>query len=239
MKSGIIYNGPSLLDGKPVVAIATYSDRNTKTGKVLQTYIIRSDISPLDASKTGADFSICGDCKFRGTPTTDPKRKQAVKRDCYVNLGQGPTIVYKAFLRGRYPIAQAYAGDSFTVDQVQDLGRGRIVRLGTYGDPAAIPSSIWDRLISRAESHLAYTHQSGFRPDIAMQSADTKAQAVAFWNNGARTFRVITDIGDVVKGKEILCPASKEAGRRVQCNACKLCGGNSTKSPKSIAIVQH
>jgi hypothetical protein len=42
-----------------------------------------------------------------------------------------------------------------------------------------------------------------------------------------------------VKGKEILCPASKEAGRRVQCNACKLCGGNSTNSPKSIAIVQH
>jgi len=95
MKSGIIYKGQSLLDGKPVVAIATYSDRNTKTGKVLQTYIIRSDISPLDASKTGADFSICGDCKFRGTPTNDPKRKQAVKRDCYVNLGQGPTIVYK------------------------------------------------------------------------------------------------------------------------------------------------
>ena len=65
MKSGIIYKGQSLLDGKPVVAIATYSDRNTKTGKVLQTYIIRSDISPLEASKSGADFSICGDCKFR------------------------------------------------------------------------------------------------------------------------------------------------------------------------------
>ena len=82
MKNGIIYNGPSLLDGKPIVAIATYSDRNSKTGKVLQTYIIRSDISPLNASKSGEDFSICGDCKFRGTPTTDPVRKQAVKRDC-------------------------------------------------------------------------------------------------------------------------------------------------------------
>jgi len=34
MKNGIIYNGPSLLDGKPIVAIATYSDRNSKTGKV-------------------------------------------------------------------------------------------------------------------------------------------------------------------------------------------------------------
>ena len=232
MKSGIIYKGQSLLDGKPVVAIATYSDRNTKTGKVLQTYIIRSDISPLDASKTGADFSICGDCKFKGTPTTDPKRKQAVKRDCYVNLGQGPTIVYKSFLRGTYPMADN-RGDRMT------LGAGRVVRLGTYGDPAAIPSWVWDQLLTSCATHLAYTHQSGFRPDIAMQSADTKAQAVAHWNNGRRTFRVITDLGDIVKGKEILCPASKEAGRRVQCNACKLCGGNSTNSPKSIAIVQH
>ena len=39
MKSGIIYNGPSLLDGKPIVVIATYSNRNRKTGAVLQTYI--------------------------------------------------------------------------------------------------------------------------------------------------------------------------------------------------------
>jgi len=232
MKSGIIYNGPSLLDDKPIVAIATYSDRNTKTGKVLQTYIIRADISPLEASKSGEDFSICGDCKFRGTPTTDPVRKQAVKRDCYVNLGQGPTIVYKSYMRGVYPAAD-------NVGDRVDLGTGRVVRIGTYGDPAAVPSWIWDQLIRHSESHLAYSHQSGFRPDIAMQSADTEAQAVAHWNNGARTFRVITDIGALVKGKEILCPASKEAGRRVQCNACKLCGGNSTKTSKSIAIVQH
>jgi len=232
MKSGVIYKGPSLLDDKPIVAIATYSDRNTKTGKVLQTYIIRADISPLEASKSGEDFSICGDCKFRGTPTTDPVRKQAVKRDCYVNLGQGPTIVFKSYMRGVYPMANNRADRT-------DLGFGRVVRIGTYGDPAAVPSWIWDQLLTGCESHLAYSHQSGFRPDIAMQSADTEAQAVAHWNNGARTFRVITDIGDLVKGKEILCPASKEAGRRVQCNACKLCGGTSIKASKSIAIVQH
>ena len=232
MKNGIIYNGPSLLDGKPIVAIATYSDRNTKTGKVLQTYIIRSDISPLNASKSGADFSICGDCKFRGTPTTDPDRKQAVKRDCYVNLGQGPTIVYKSYLRGVYPMAD-------NVGDRVDLGAGRVVRLGTYGDPAAVPSWIWDHLIRRCESHLAYSHQSGFRPDIAMQSADTEAQALDHWKRGNRTFRVIADLGELIKGKEILCPASKEAGQRVQCNACKLCGGTSVKSSKSIAIVEH
>ena len=227
MKNGIIYKGPSLLDGKPIVVIATYSDRNTKTGKVLQTYIIRSDISPLEASKSGEDFSICGDCKFRGTPTTDPVRKQAVKRDCYVNLGQGPTIVYKSYKRGVYPMAES----------IQPLGANRIVRIGTYGDPAAAPAWVWDQLIETCTSWLAYSHQSGWRPDIAMQSADTMAEAVEHWKAGHRTFRVIADLGDLDTTKEILCPASKEAGRRVQCAACKLCKGSSLA--KSIAIVQH
>ena len=237
MKSGIIYNGPSLLDGKPIVVIATYSDRNAKTGKVLQTYIIRSDISPLEASKSGEDFSICGDCKFRGTPTTDPVRKQAVKRDCYVNLGQGPTVVYKAYKRGVYPVAKTIRGDGFVIDQVQTLGLNRIVRIGTYGDPAAVPSWVWDRLLKQCKSWLAYSHQSGWRPDIAMQSADTMAEAIKHWKAGNRTFRVIADLGELDKTKEILCPASKEAGRRVQCTACKLCKGSSLA--KSIAIVQH
>jgi len=227
MKNGIIYNGPSLLDGKPIVVIATYSDRNTKTGKVLQTYIIRSDISPLEASKSGEDFSICGDCKFRGTPTTDPVRKQAVKRDCYVNLGQGPTIVYKAYKRGVYPVAKT----------IQDLGVDRIVRIGTYGDPAAAPAWVWEQLLKQCKSWLAYSHQSGWRPDIAMQSADTMAEAIEHWKAGHRTFRVIADLGELDTTKEILCPASKEAGRRVQCTACKLCKGSSLA--KSIAIVQH
>jgi hypothetical protein len=78
MKSGIIYKGPSRIDGAPIVVLATYSNRNTKTGAVVQTYILREDINPLEASKTGADASICGTCPLRGTPTEDPARKQAV-----------------------------------------------------------------------------------------------------------------------------------------------------------------
>ena len=230
MKNGIIYKGPSLLDGKPIVAIATYSSRNTKTGKVLQTYIIRSDISPLEASKTGEDFSICGDCKLRGTPTTDSDRKQAKKRDCYVNLGQGPTIVYKSYKRGIYPKAD------FQWSRIL-LGLDRFVRIGTYGDPAAVPNHVWEQLLSNADTWTAYTHQSNWRPDIAMQSVDNYEQAIAQWKQGNRTFRVIADLGDIDKQKEALCPASKEAGRRVQCTACKLCKGSS--KAKSIAIVKH
>ena len=230
MKAGIIYNGPSLLDGKPIVVIATFSNRNTKTGAVVQTYILRSDINPLEASKTGEDFSICGDCTMRGEVTTDPKRKQAKARRCYVNLGQGVLIVYKSFLRGVYQIA----------DNVADrntIGRGRFVRIGTYGDPAAVPADVWTDLLAEATTFTAYSHQSGWRPDIAMQSADNRAQAIAHWKAGRRTFRVIADLGELDKANEALCPASKEAGRRVQCTACKLCKGSS--KGKSIAIVEH
>jgi hypothetical protein len=237
MKSGIIYNGPSLLDGQPIVVIATFSNRNTKTGAVVQTYILRSDINPLEASKTGADFSICGDCVMRGEPTTDPKRKIAKARRCYVNLGQGVLIVYKSFLRGVYPTAKVIRGQDFMINQIKDIGRGRFVRIGTYGDPAAVPAHVWADLLAEATTFTAYSHQSGWRPDIAMQSADNRAQAVAHWKAGRRTFRVIADLGDLDKENEALCPASKEAGRRVQCTACKLCKGSS--KGKSIAIVEH
>lgn len=229
---GIIYQGPSLYDGKPIVVIATYSDRNTKTGGVVQTYILRADMNPLEASKTGDDASICGTCPLRGEPTTDPARKQAKGRKCYVNLGQGVLITYRSFMRGVYPDAQ-------TTDARRAIGRGRVVRVGTYGDPAAVPSYVWDDLLAEAESHTAYTHASGWRPDIAMQSADSLEQAQAHWQAGRRTFRVLVDLGDIVPAREVLCPASKEAGRRTTCDACRLCGGNATRSPKSVAIVAH
>ena len=226
MNKGIIYNGPSLLDGKPIVVIATYSDRNSKTGKVLQTYIIRSDINPLEASKTGEDYSICGPCVMRGTPTDDPKRKQAKDRDCYVNLGQGVLIVYRAFINGVYPTANP-----------RDIGRGRFVRVGTYGDGSAVPQYVWDELLSEASDWTAYSHQSGWRPDIAMQSVNSHTEAQMHWQAGRRTFRVIANLGELDRTNEALCPASKEAGRRVQCTSCKLCKGSTLA--KSIAIVEH
>lgn len=226
MKHAIIYNGPSLLDGQPIVVIATYSNRNTKTGRVVQTYILRDGINPLEASKTGADFSICGNCPMRGEVTTDPQRKIAKGRKCYVNLGQGVLIVFKSFLRGVYK-----EGDP------AEMGRGRFVRVGTYGDPAAVPQRVWELLLSDADGFTAYTHQKPWRPEIAMQSADSHAEAVMHWKENRRTFRVIADLGELDKANETLCPASKEAGRRVQCAECRLCAG--FKQAKSIAIVEH
>ena len=226
--SGIIYRGPSMLDGAPIVVVANYSKRNSKTGTMVQTYIIRDDMDPVYASKTGADSSICGACPHRGTATDDPKLKQAKGRTCYVLLGQGPLTVWRALQRGVYQ-----------PQNPADIGRGRMVRLGTYGDPAAVPAEIWDALLSEAEGWTGYSHQSGFRPDLVMQSADTAAEAVAFWAQGMRTFRVVQAVSEIDTTREVVCPASKEAGRRTTCEACKLCSGLATRSPKSVAIVLH
>ena len=89
MTGTIIYQGQSLIDNKDIVVIYFNGSKNKKTGNMAQTYIIRSDIDPLLASKTGADYSICGNCKHRGTPTNEPDRKQAKDRTCYVKLYQG------------------------------------------------------------------------------------------------------------------------------------------------------
>lgn len=226
MPGAVIYRGPSLLDGQPIVVVAVWGSKNRKTGGMLQTYILRSDISPLDANKLGEDYSICGDCTFRGTPTLDPDKKQAERRTCYVVLGQGPTQVFKGLQRNLYP-------DNTTPAQRRAVGKNRMVRIGTYGDGAAVPQRVWDELISQAQGHTAYTHNGG-NPNLYMQSADSLADARSAWSSGYRTFRVVADVSHLVRSQEILCPSD----RGVQCVDCRLCGGSS-KQAKSIAIVVH
>ena len=232
MKSGIIYRGPSLYDGAPIVVIATYSTRNSKTGGVVQTYILREDIDPRDASKGGADASICGTCPHRGEVTTDPARKIAKGRTCYVNLGQGVLIAWRAYQRGVYP-------DATRARFRAAIGAGRVVRIGTYGNPSSVPDHVWTDLLKDCTSWTAYNHGEPWRPDLAMQSVDSYAEARKAWDRGHRTFRVLSDLSELDKKNEVLCPASKEAGRRTTCAKCLLCSGTSTKSPKSVAIPMH
>jgi hypothetical protein len=230
MPGAIIYNGPSEIDGKPIVVIVIWKSTNSKTGAMLQTYILRSDIDPRDANKSGEDKSICGSCRHRGKPTKNKKKKLAKGRTCYVNMGQGVLIVYRAFLAGRYP-------DYTTPAKRRAVGRKRNVRIGTYGDGAAAPTYVWDELLSEADGHTAYSHNGG-DPVRYMISADTLQQAQQAWASKYRTFRVVRDVSEIDSKHETLCPASKEAGYRTTCESCLLCGGTSVKA-KSIAIPVH
>lgn len=246
--SRVVYRGPSLIDGKPIVVVAvvtTPRKANTKTGAVVQTYILCDGIEPRHANRTGADFSICGNCRHRGitdAPRKRPrKRGYARKRSCYVNLMQGVRVTYEALMRGYYP-------DALSLDDIAAVGRGRVIREGTYGDPAAVPAWVWVALRSESAGHTAYSHQAkhegaAFDAQTMMLSADTLQEAQEAWANGIRTFRVVTSVADIAP-QEALCPASKEhkaahpAKACVTCALCQLCAGSAIKA-KSIAIPAH
>jgi hypothetical protein len=234
-ESFIIYRGPSLIDGEPIVAIAQVSSRNAKTGSMVQTFIMRADMDPITANRTGADHAICGTCPHRGK-AHDGDKGTAKDRTCYVTLAHGPLQKWKGLQRGLYPDAVGH-------EAIKAIGAGRMVRIGTYGDGAAVPSYIWESLIEDAKGWTAYTHQNGVASadtsaKLYMTSAESKGQAAEAWMRGERTFRVIADVADMDKKREFLCPASEEMGKRVQCDKCGLCAGNSVKA-KSVAIVAH
>jgi hypothetical protein len=234
----IIYEGPSLLDGQQIVVIATgikSKSSNGKTGGMIQTWILLRDIDPREANKSGADYAICGQCPHRGKATTALDKVLAVERTCYVIIFQAPLNVWKTYHRGNYDRAVDSAA-------IASVGTGRKVRLGSYGDPAAVPAYVWEALLSKSAGRTGYSHQSGlanadFVADIMMISADNMAMGQGAWANGHRTFRVINSVDDM-DANEVLCPASKEAGERTNCENCGLCAGSSIKA-KSIAIVAH
>lgn len=236
VSSAILYAGPSMLDGAPIVAIATglgKGSSNEKTGAMVQVWIIRSDVDPITASRTGQDAAICGDCPHRGTADAGKASGWARGRSCYVNLVQAPRSVFAAFQRGAYA--------TMSLAEAADAIRGKGLRLGAYGDPAAVPFWVWEAICPAADYCNGYTHAWRAFPELAawcMASADSAADRVAASFLGFRTFRVRT-AAQPVEAREVICPASAEAGKRTVCASCKACGGHSAKARADIVIVAH
>lgn len=243
----ILWEGASLLDGAPIVVIATIGSRNIKTGKMVQTWILRADVDPLTANRTGQDFSICGNCPLRGQANPGKLSGTADNRGCYVQIGQAPASVYRTYKAGKYPKAIVY-GNLYFPSWVAStggfcIGYGLTVRLGAYGDPAAVPGEVWERLTKHAKGWTGYTHQTetpgaDARLDYCMVSADSEQQARQAWRKGYRTFRIVSDISQVIRGSEVICPATSEGGNKATCADCRLCTGTS-KVGKSVAVVAH
>jgi hypothetical protein len=222
----VIYRGPSLLDGKPIVVVAITKDsKNSKTGNMVQTYILVDNGElPVANYKSLADASICGDCPHR----------RGLGGACYVNVGQGPTIVAKGIARGIYP-QNKYAASREC--------QGRKVRLGTYGDPAAVPADVWRLLLSGASGHTGYTHQwvSGKAEHVkewCMASADSEEDRGQAKASGWRTFRIRTENEPLMAG-EFACPAAKEGGYRKLCVECTACDGGFKARKGDPAIIVH
>lgn len=232
----ILYEGRSVIDGGPIVAIANRietASSNVKTGAMVQTFIIRSDLSPLAAIDNGADQSICGTCIHRGD------KANGRTRTCYVNVGRSVEAVFGAFKRGRY----ARPGIDFDPSILSDLFAGSAFRMGTYGDPAAIPFGIWEAATEKAAAITGYTHQwkhpvfERFKA-LCMASADSERDHALAKAMGWRTFRVRAANAPVLP-REVTCPASKEAGQKTICADCRACGGLWSKAKADVVIMAH
>jgi hypothetical protein len=215
---GILWEGPSPLDGKPIVAIVTYprsaSQANSKTGVMAQVYILRQDIAPLAALKTKDDVSICGFCPMR-----DP-------RSCYVNVGQGPTSVWKTYKAGKYKPVE--------LDAACGLG----IRWGAYGDPAMIPEAIVKAVNARAAFHLGYTHQwrypwAAWTRGVFMASVEGKTGRLAARKGGWGTFEARAEEPSPIEPNTPTLCLNERTGAK--CEDCRECDG----SLKSIWIPAH
>lgn len=227
MKGFLLYEGPSQIDGEPVACIVTnpaQSRLNEKTQRVIQTYILRSDIDPVEAIRSGQDVSICGDCTHRAANG---------ERSCYVQVWSAPRNIWLAYQNRKYPLGL-----------VEDLAEtaGEVVRMGAYGDPAAIPFGLWSALFAFGAFPLGYTHQwRSCDPRFklyCMASVESAAERVEARAMGWRTFRVRRSV-DAILDHEVACPASAESGRRTSCSECRACGGHSAKAQCDIAIIAH
>jgi len=245
MSGYVAYEGPSRIDGEPIVVIATgigttksQQSRNQKTGPLTQVWYLRSDISPLAAINDGSDESICGNCKLRGfiEETEDGPRNRM--RSCYVDVSNAPRAIWQSYCDGKYePLT----------DEIQ--WPTQFTRLGAYGDPSIAPFSVNKDLVSRGKDNkqTGYTHQGNdrrFHPmrKMVMASVHSEDEARDLQSRGWRTFRTMSE-GEELMPNEIMCPASEAEGKRLTCEECLACSGiglnGSRQNAVSVAIPAH
>lgn len=220
-----LWRGASAFDGRAIVVIATglrRASKNAKTGAMIQTWILAVDENPVAAVKTGADDTTCGSC---------PHRAGA---GCYVDVSRAPLAIWRSWTAGRIPRATP-----------QDLAhiRSLPLRIGSYGDPGAVPVAVWQAVVSEGQRRTGYTHAWRTRLDLqglCMASADSAAEHHIAKAAGWRTFRVINGSDDVDAGArpgEIECLAES---RGKSCVDCGLCHGSGPKAARaSIYIAAH
>jgi hypothetical protein len=207
----VLYEGPSMLDGAPIVVIATgfaENSGNAKTGGMIQTWILRQDVAPHHAFRTEDGYSVCGDCTHR------------LNQSCYVQWYQAPLAVWNCWHHGA-----GYA--PATPSDFDDV----ILRIGSAGDGAAVPEHVWLPLLPRVAAHTGYTHQwrnpvASWARGILQASCDGFADYLEATAHGWSTF-LVTPTGTPDPAGTVHCAASAERGHKTTCAACTLCDGAS------------
>lgn len=228
----VVYRGPSMLKGhghEMVRGVLSFGSDNVKTGPMAQLWILPDWQSPISASAFGEDGAICGE---------RPQRR-SLGGGCYVTIFQGPQSAWKGSNGKPVDVRGAYA-------YLRRLGRrmgGAVLRLGAYGDPAALPESLIRTLVTAVDGRTTgYTHQwreaSWIRPYV-MASVESIRDALIARSSGWRTFRVTAGDASVGRG-ELVCLAESKG---MTCQECGLCDGSGKDGRRarvaSIVIPAH
>jgi hypothetical protein len=232
MSSFVVYRGPSMLpghEGETIRGVLTRESSNRKTGPMAQLWIVREDVAPHVASKLGTDGAVCGEC---------PQR-QSLGGGCYVTLIQGPRAMWVSSTTKPVDVDGACG---YLVAKAAGQSRGAVLRLGAYGDPAALPRDLVESLVFAVGGRVTgYTHQWR-EPSLewarhwCMASVETTRDAFLARMRGWRTFRVTAGDPSVGAG-EIVCVNESQG---TSCQDCGLCNGSGPDTAKvSIVIPAH
>jgi hypothetical protein len=213
--------GMILNETSETVSIITFASANVKTGDMAQVWILNKNTNPVDALKNGESAKVCFDCTHLKNST------------CYVNVGQAPQAVYKAYKAGKYA--------PLDLDVLKAMIKWKAVRFGAYGEPVLIPLHLVKFMAIHARGFTGYTHQwknleyLEYRAYF-MASADNESEVIKAHQMGYRTFRVKGE-NQANLTNEIDCP---NATTGVQCRDCTLCDGLGVHGKgKSITAVVH
>ena len=250
-KGVVLYEGKSEINGEDIVLIATFQTSNDKTGNLIQTWILPKDTNPIEAINTGKDEAVCGSCPLRGIimNAKDSKYKGSGMHDtinrfrgCYVAVQNAPRAVWTAYKVGKYP--------QYDPEVHARWIKGRGFRMGSYGEPVAVPLDVWTPVIALAnqKSIPGYTHQWN-NPKFSntdwkyhvMASTHTVEETELAQSMGWRTYRVRKPDQPLLPS-EAECPASEAGGFQHTCESCGACDGarrGNDKQKSSMSIIAH
>jgi hypothetical protein len=229
----VFWSGPSEINGSPIVAIVTglfTPSANPKTGPMHQTWILDRANHPHEAMLNGLDESICGTCPMRWNADTG-------KRLCYVNP-MTPGQIYRSYLKGKYRNADIDVDGDMWFDL-------KPLRIGAYGDPAAVPLKVWTNWIDLLKAlkigWTGYTRrwmepQAEEFKHILMASVFSLEEHQRATSMGWQTYRVLS-LGAELPAKSVICPGSAEGDYAKTCRECLMCRG--TQSGKDIITYVH
>jgi len=216
-KGFILHRGTK--NGFPYVAIVTMETSNRKTGNIAQIWFLLENENPVQAVQSGIDAkTICDGCPF------------ASGNGCYVNVGQAPLAIWKAYNRGLYE-------DLFPKDYSEAF-KARKIRFGAYGNPTLLPLSLVKAIATASAGWTGYFHDWQSNPLTSeyakyfMVSTETENSRIQAEKAGYRYFHV-----SPVKPENALECLSETKG--MECSQCRLCAGLSKARQPSIWINPH